>query len=100
MSVSRSLVFVHCFFDIRESNFDLLMHNNAQKSIRIVVIGDRRTRFGSLPLARVGKTSIITTFISDNFPENVDPVLCEVVIPADCTTNGASLTIVDSSCRI
>ena len=54
----------------------------------------------SLRLARVGKTSIITTFISDNFPENVDPVLCEVVIPADCTTNGASLTIVDSSCMI
>ena len=52
----------------------------------------------SLGVARVGKTSIITTFISDNFPENVDPVLCEVVIPADCTTNGASLTIVDSSC--
>ena len=52
----------------------------------------------SLLVARVGKTSIITTFISDNFPENVDPVLCEVVIPADCTTNGASLTIVDSSC--
>lgn len=47
----------------------------------------------------MGKTSLITTFISDNFPENVDPVLCEVVIPADYTSNGASLTIVDSSCK-
>ena len=52
----------------------------------------------SLPLARVGKSSIISSFLSDNFPENVDPVLCEVIIPAECTTNNCSLTIVDTSC--
>lgn len=69
-----------------------------RKTIRIVVIGDRLECWRTHHLARVGKTSIITTFISDRFPENVDPVLCEVVIPPDCTTNGASLTIVDSSC--
>ena len=69
------------------------------KTIRIIVVGDRRVGEGTARVARVGKTSLITTFISDNFPENVDPVLCEVVIPADYTSNGASLTIVDSSCR-
>lgn len=69
------------------------------KTIRIIVVGDRRSGGGTGSVARVGKTSLITTFISDNFPENVDPVLCEVVIPADYTSNGASLTIVDSSCR-
>ena len=46
----------------------------------------------------MGKTSIISTFIADHFPEHVDPVLCEVVIPAECSTNNCSLTIVDSSC--
>ena len=70
------------------------------KSIRVLVVGDRSASPEGCCVARVGKTSIISTFVSDTFPQNVDPVLCEVVIPTEIAANYSSLVIVDSSCAL
>jgi len=58
----------------------------AQKSIRIIVIGD----------SGVGKTTIVTGMVSDSFQENVADVLPPVFIPAEATPAKVTTEIVDT----
>jgi mitochondrial Rho GTPase 1 len=58
-------------------------------NIRILVVGDDG----------VGKSSLISAFISQHFPAEVPPVLTDSVIPAESTSNNVCVTIVDSSSK-
>ena len=55
--------------------------------IRIILIGDTGT----------GKSSVITSYISKYFPNEVPAVLVDAIIPIDSTANNVSVTIMDSS---
>lgn len=55
--------------------------------VRIVVIGDRRT----------GKSTLIVTAATDNFPANVAPVLPPTRLPEDFYPERLPVTIVDTS---
>jgi Ras family protein T1 len=59
----------------------------ARTNVRVVVIGDRGT----------GKSSLITVAASENFPENVHPVLPPTRLPADFYPDGIPVTIIDTS---
>lgn len=54
-------------------------------SVRILVVGD----------PGVGKSSIINCFISNNFEENLAPVIPAAILPAEATPESSPLTIVD-----
>ncbi|KAK2976288.1 hypothetical protein RJ640_019771 [Escallonia rubra] len=56
-------------------------------TVRVVVVGDRAT----------GKSSLIATAVSENFPENVSPVLPLTRLPADSYPDGVPVVIVDTS---
>eukprot|EP00742_Colponemidia_sp_Colp-10_P006117 GILJ01006545.1.p1 GENE.GILJ01006545.1~~GILJ01006545.1.p1 ORF type:complete len:664 (+),score=78.57 GILJ01006545.1:33-1994(+) len=60
-----------------------------RSSVRILVVGDEQ----------VGKTSLISTVVSEIFPEKVPAVQHPVVIPAELNSDRIYLTIVDSSSR-
>lgn len=58
-----------------------------KESIRILVIGDEG----------VGKSSLISTFVSEQFPEEVPHMITDTVLPPEFTWNSVTSTISDSS---
>lgn len=60
-----------------------------KNGIRIVVAGDKAT----------GKSSLIITAVSDNFPTNVPPVMPPSRLPDDMYPDRVPITIIDTSSR-
>lgn len=61
--------------------------NSARRHVRILIVGD----------ASVGKTSLILSLVSEEFPEDVPPKAEEITIPADVTPEQIPTNIVDYS---
>lgn len=61
-----------------------------QKNVRILLVGERS----------VGKTSLILSLVSEEFPEDVPPKAEEITIPADVTPEQVPTHIVDYSGNI
>lgn len=61
--------------------------NAARRQVRILIVGD----------AHVGKTSLILSLVSEEFPEDVPPKAEEITIPADVTPEQIPTNIVDYS---
>ena len=59
-----------------------------RRNVRILIAGDEK----------VGKSSIISTLVSQHFSEKVPPVMHDVQIPAEDTANNIDVLIMDSSC--
>uniref|UniRef100_A0A336LJI5 Mitochondrial Rho GTPase n=1 Tax=Culicoides sonorensis TaxID=179676 RepID=A0A336LJI5_CULSO len=59
----------------------------ARRNVRILLVGD----------AGVGKTSLILSLVSEEFPEDVPPKAEEITIPADVTPEKVPTNIVDFS---
>lgn len=57
--------------------------------IRLLLVGD----------SGVGKSTLISSYISRHFPEDPPAVMLDSVIPQDKTSNNVTLTIMDSSAR-
>ena len=57
--------------------------------IRILILGD----------SGVGKSSLISSYVSRHFPEEVPSVMTDAIIPSDTTANNVNVTIMDSSAR-
>ena len=58
-----------------------------KKDVRILLLGE----------PRVGKTSLIMSLVSEEFPEDVPPRAEEITIPADVTPERVPTHIVDYS---
>lgn len=58
-----------------------------RRHVRILIVGD----------AGVGKTSLILSLVSEEFPEDVPPKAEEITIPADVTPEQVPTNIVDYS---
>ncbi|KAF6126940.1 ras-like protein family member T2 [Phyllostomus discolor] len=58
-----------------------------KRDVRILLLGE----------AQVGKTSLILSLVSEEFPEEVPPRAEEITIPADVTPEKVPTHIVDSS---
>lgn len=58
-----------------------------RRQVRILLVGDRG----------VGKTSLILSLVSEEFPEEVPPKAEEITIPADVTPEQVPTNIVDYS---
>lgn len=58
-----------------------------KKDVRILLVGE----------PRVGKTSLIMSLVSEEFPEEVPPRAEEITIPADVTPERVPTHIVDYS---
>lgn len=58
-----------------------------KRNVRILLVGDQA----------VGKTSLILSLVSEEFPENVPPKAEEITIPADVTPEQVPTNIVDYS---
>lgn len=58
-----------------------------KRNVRILLVGD----------PGVGKTSLILSLVSEEFPENVPPKAEEITIPADVTPEQVPTNIVDYS---
>ena len=56
-------------------------------SVSMIIVGDDGA----------GKTSLITTFISGNWPATVQPVLAEVLLAPDDSTDNLALSITDTT---
>ena len=54
-----------------------------RKNVKILVVGDEK----------VGKSSLISTFVAESFPAEVPSVLPEIQIPPELTAENVSLTI-------
>jgi len=61
--------------------------SNGKKDVRILLVGD----------PGVGKTSLIYSLISEEFPENVPPRADEITIPPDVTPEKVNTIIADYS---
>ena len=57
--------------------------------VNLLLIGD----------SDVGKSSLISAFVSRHFPEEVPSVVHDVTVPQQSVTSGVSVTIMDSSSR-
>lgn len=62
---------------------------NTKKNVRILLVGERG----------VGKTSLILSLVSEEFPEDVPAKAEEITIPADVTPEKVPTNIVDYSSR-
>lgn len=62
---------------------------NKAGNIKLLLIGDAGT----------GKSTLISSYISRHFPEDVPSVITDSIIPQDKTANSVILTIMDSSVR-
>lgn len=65
----------------------MVQKTHLKRSVRILLVGDRG----------VGKTSLILSLVSEEFPENVPPKAEEITIPADVTPEQVPTNIVDYS---
>ena len=61
-----------------------------KNDVKILLIGDHGT----------GKSSLISTYISQRFDVVVPSVLTDAKLPAATTANGVAVTIMDSSSRL
>jgi mitochondrial Rho GTPase 1 len=59
-----------------------------RRNVRILLVGDNG----------VGKTSLILSLVSEEFPEEVPPKAEEITIPADVTPENVPTNIVDYCC--
>lgn len=57
--------------------------------VKILLVGD----------SQVGKSSLLSSFVSRHFPQEVPPVLADAVIPPETTANNVCVTIMDSSAK-
>lgn len=55
--------------------------------VKILLVGDEG----------VGKSSLISAYISQHFPQEVPPVMTDAIIPPESTANEVCVTIMDSS---
>eukprot|EP01039_Chlorochromonas_danica_P004509 gene4509-4945_t len=58
--------------------------------VRILLLGDDG----------VGKSSLISTYISRHFPQNIPSILADATIPAESNADDVPVTILDSSSRL
>ena len=66
----------------------MVQHKSVMKrNVRILLVGERG----------VGKTSLILSLVSEEFPEDVPPKAEEITIPADVTPEQVPTHIVDYS---
>lgn len=65
----------------------MVVRHSIHKNVRILLVGDRG----------VGKTSLILSLVSEEFPEDVPPKSEEITIPADITPEMVPTHIVDYS---
>lgn len=65
----------------------MVMRVGIRKNVRILLVGDRG----------VGKTSLILSLVSEEFPEDVPPKAEEITIPADVIPEMVPTHIVDYS---
>lgn len=65
----------------------MVIKTHLKRTVRILLVGDRG----------VGKTSLILSLVSEEFPENVPPKAEEITIPADVTPEQVPTNIVDYS---
>lgn len=61
-----------------------------RKNVRILLVGD----------PGVGKTSLILSLVSEEFPEDVPPKAEEITIPANVTPEQVPTNIVDYSSKL
>lgn len=59
--------------------------NTTKRQVRILLVGDAGT----------GKTSLILSLVSEEFPDDVPPKAEEITIPADVTPEQVPTNIVD-----
>lgn len=64
-----------------------MVRTNGRRDVRILLVGE----------AGVGKTSLILSLVSEQFPEDVPPRAEEITIPADVTPEKVPTRIVDFS---
>lgn len=64
-----------------------LVGTSQRKNVRILLVGD----------PGVGKTSLILSLVSEEFPEDVPPKAEEITIPANVTPEQVPTNIVDYS---
>lgn len=65
----------------------MVVKTHSKRNVRILLVGDRG----------VGKTSLILSLVSEEFPENVPAKAEEITIPADVTPEQVPTNIVDYS---
>lgn len=65
----------------------MVVKTHMRRNVRILLVGDRS----------VGKTSLILSLVSEEFPENVPSKAEEITIPADVTPEQVPTNIVDFS---
>ncbi|XP_018319095.1 mitochondrial Rho GTPase isoform X2 [Agrilus planipennis] len=65
----------------------MVVKTHSKRNVRILLVGDRG----------VGKTSLILSLVSEEFPEDVPPKAEEITIPADVTPEQVPTNIVDYS---
>lgn len=65
----------------------MVVRTNLRRNVRILLVGERG----------VGKTSLILSLVSEEFPEYVPPKAEEITIPADVTPEQVPTNIVDFS---
>ena len=58
--------------------------------VRILLVGD----------VKVGKSTLISSYISRQYSEEVPSLMTDAVLPPDTTANGVAVTISDSSARL
>lgn len=66
---------------------EMVTWNAARRHVRILIVGD----------AGVGKTSLILSLVSEEFPDEVPAKAEEITIPADVTPEQVPTNIVDYS---
>lgn len=57
--------------------------------VKVLLVGDEG----------VGKSSLISAYISQHFPQEVPPVMTDAIIPPETTANDVCVTIMDSSSK-
>jgi mitochondrial Rho GTPase 1 len=65
----------------------MVVWTGTRRNVRILLVGDHG----------VGKTSLILSLVSEEFPEDVPPKAEEITIPADVTPEQVPTNIVDYS---